>query len=74
MARIHDTIRSFASEKIERLLDDCRMTQEELAEALNVHPSTISRHISGQSYPRIKQLRAYEAFFSERLNKRIDIP
>jgi transcriptional regulator with XRE-family HTH domain len=74
MARNRDQIRTLASERIEDLMRQCRLTQEELAEALHVHPSTISRHISDQTYPRVKQLRAYEAFFSAKLNKRISIP
>jgi ribosome-binding protein aMBF1 (putative translation factor) len=59
--------------QIERLRQQCRMTVEELAEALDVVPRSVFRHLSGESIPRNRHLAAYERVFSERLKTKIVI-
>jgi DNA-binding XRE family transcriptional regulator len=53
--------------RLRLLIKTCRMTQEEVAEAISVKPSTVYRHAAGLTKPRMKQVRAYEQFFSKTL-------
>jgi DNA-binding XRE family transcriptional regulator len=55
--------------QIERLRAECRLTVEDLAEALDVEPRSVYRHLSGKTIPRKKQTAAYEKLFSKHLGK-----
>lgn len=43
-------------EKLRNLLDECGMTQEELADETGLHKATISRCIRGKYMPSVKTL------------------
>lgn len=57
--------------QIDSLRKECRMTVEELADALDVTPRSVYRHLSGEADPRSRQIAAYEKLFSEKLNKSV---
>jgi DNA-binding XRE family transcriptional regulator len=59
------------SSQIDDLRNECRMTVEDLADALDVTPRSIYRHLSGEADPRSRQIAAYEKLFSEKLAKPI---
>jgi len=50
---------------------ECRLTVEDLAEAIEVAPRSVYRHLSGEAVPRPRQIAAYESLFSNRLGKPI---
>jgi DNA-binding XRE family transcriptional regulator len=64
-----------AIEPVGKQIDDlrkkCRMTVEELADALDVTPRSVYRHLSGKADPRARQIAAYEKLFSQKLNKSV---
>jgi hypothetical protein len=62
-----------ARAQIERLMDHCQVTQEEIAKGTHLHPSSVSRHLSGEMIPSVKNLREYSAYFSKLLKKPIHI-
>lgn len=57
------------SKQIDDLREEARLTVEDLAEALDVAPRSIYRHLSGKTEPRKRQIAAYEKLFSARLNR-----
>lgn len=61
---------SIASQ-IEDLRIECRLTVEDIAEALSVSPRSVYRHLSQGAIPRARQIAAYEKLFSEKLGKSI---
>jgi DNA-binding transcriptional ArsR family regulator len=63
---------SLASQ-LNRLREECNITVEELAEALDVTPRSIYRHLD-DTPPRRKQIRAYEALFTKLLGRKIVMP
>jgi protoheme ferro-lyase len=58
-------------DQLEALRTECRFTVEDLAEALDVAPRSIYRHLSGEAIPRTRQIAAYEKLFSKHLGKSI---
>jgi len=66
-------ITTLTSRQLTQLIRECRLTQEELAKAIDVNPSTVYRHVAGLVQPRTKQMRAYERFFAEKLNRPIHL-
>jgi DNA-binding transcriptional ArsR family regulator len=64
-----ESLESFASQ-IDALRAECRLTVEELAEAIDVKARSVYRHLKGV-VPRGKQLRAYEREFSQRLERKV---
>lgn len=64
-------LRSDTSRHIEELLEETRLTQEELAKEMGCDASTISRHISDTMRPRKKTLREYDTAFSKLLKRQI---
>ena len=61
------------SVQIDRLREECNLTVEELAEALQIEPRSVYRHLSGKSIPRKKQIRRYQEIFSERTGRVVSI-
>lgn len=64
------------AEQLRTLLDEARMTQEGIAEAIKVHFTTVARHLSGKTTPRARQVGEYEAVFTKKLGRtvRFDLP
>jgi DNA-binding XRE family transcriptional regulator len=58
-------------QQLDDLRNECRLTVEDLAEALDVAPRSIYRHLSGEAIPRNRQVAAYEKLFSKQLGKSI---
>jgi hypothetical protein len=58
---------------IKRLQGECGITTEEIAEALEVVPRSIYKHLAGQTVPRRVHLAAYEKLFSERLKRSVTL-
>jgi hypothetical protein len=61
------------SQQLRKLLDECRMTAEQVAEQIRIDPRSVYRHLAGTSVPRPRQIASYEKAFSETLNKSIRI-
>ncbi|MGA3028426.1 MAG: helix-turn-helix transcriptional regulator [Bryobacteraceae bacterium] len=59
--------------QIERLRQECRWTEEKLAEATELDPTTVSRHIRGQMQPSLRNLGRYEKTFSKELSRKVVI-
>jgi DNA-binding XRE family transcriptional regulator len=59
--------------QIDSLRKECRMTVEELADALDVTPRSVYRHLSGEADPRPRQIAAYEKLFSQKLGKPVHL-
>lgn len=57
--------------QIDDLRKECRLTVEELADALDVDPRSVYRHLSGKADPRSRHLAAYEKLFSQKLGNPI---
>ncbi|MGB2635016.1 MAG: helix-turn-helix transcriptional regulator, partial [Candidatus Acidiferrum sp.] len=53
------------AKQIDRLREESRLTVEEVAEALDVDPRSVYRHLSGQANPRSRQIAAYEELCSD---------
>jgi DNA-binding XRE family transcriptional regulator len=60
-------------QQLDDLRNECRLTVEDLAEALNVAPRSVYRHLSGKAIPRNRQIAAYEKLFSKQLGKSIHL-
>jgi len=58
------------SEQIEKLRDEARLTNEELADKINIEPRSLYRHLSGTP-PRARHIAAYEQFFSDKLARKV---
>ena len=61
------------SEQIRALKNECDLTAEELASALQVDTRSIQRHLAGDALPRRKHLAVYEEFFSKRLGRTVTL-
>ena len=61
------------ADQLERLRLESRVSIEELAEAVCIDPTNVSRHLSGKSIPRLKNLRAYDREFSKMLKRKVVI-
>src|SRR5271166_4713483 len=59
------------SQQIRQLMEDCRLTAEELAEAIDLDPRNVYRHLAGKSGLRNSTIGAYEKFFSEKLGRHV---
>jgi hypothetical protein len=57
-------------EQIKKLRDEARLTNEELADEINLEPRSLYRHLSGTP-PRARHIAAYEKVFSEKLARKI---
>jgi DNA-binding transcriptional ArsR family regulator len=61
-------------DQIERLRVESRLTIEDLAEAIELTPRSVSRHLAGEAVPRLRQIAAYERVFTRKLGKAIHLP
>jgi hypothetical protein len=59
--------------QIQRLREECRWSAEKLTEMTNLDLRTVTRHLSGETTPQLRNLSAYERVFSKRLNRRVVI-
>jgi DNA-binding transcriptional ArsR family regulator len=57
--------------QLDRLREECRLTVEDLAAALDVDPRSVYRHLSGKSLPRRSHIGAYERLFSQKLERKV---
>ncbi len=60
-------------EQIDHWREECRWTQEQLADATGFDPTTVARHISRKMTPSIRSLGKYDNAFSKKLNQKIVI-
>jgi DNA-binding XRE family transcriptional regulator len=68
-ARKVNQIKDSVSKQIDDLREECRLTVEELAEAVGLSARSVYRHLSGDANPRKRHLNAYERIFSARLKR-----
>jgi hypothetical protein len=61
------------SEQLDLLRKECRITVEELADAISLSARSVYRHLSGDAAPRGRQIIAYEKLFSKKLERLIRI-
>lgn len=59
--------------QIEKFRDECRWTNEQLAEAAELSTRQVARHVSGEAMPYKRNIAAYERVFSKKLKKQIVI-
>jgi DNA-binding transcriptional ArsR family regulator len=59
---------------LEQLRIESRLTVEDLAEAIELQPRSVYRHLAGIAIPRPRHLAAYEWTFSKRLHREIHLP
>ena len=57
--------------QLELLREECGITVEDLAEAIDLKTRSVYRHLSGEAVPRRRNLAAYERLFSKRLERLI---
>jgi DNA-binding transcriptional ArsR family regulator len=62
------------SDLIKRLQIESRLTIEDLAEAIELTPRSISRHLAGEAIPRPRNIAAYERVFTRKLGRAIHFP
>jgi len=60
-------------EQIKRLREECRWTIEQLAEFVDVHERTVSRHELGEVEPYARTLSIYERIFYKHLGRKVVI-
>jgi hypothetical protein len=61
------------AEQLKRLQADCRLTAQEMADALRIDLRSIFRHLGGKALPRRRHLAAYERLFSDKLGKSVTL-
>jgi hypothetical protein len=59
--------------QFQRLRDECRWTIPDLAEAVDISPRQVARHLSGEFQPLPRNMSAYERAFSNHLKRKIVI-
>jgi hypothetical protein len=59
--------------QIKRLQEECGITAEDMAEALEVVPRSIYKHLAGTTMPRRIHIAAYEKLFSECLKRSVTL-
>jgi hypothetical protein len=59
--------------QIQRLRDECRWTNEQLAEVAELSTRQVARHVSGEAMPYKRNIAAYERVFSNKLKRQIVI-
>jgi ribosome-binding protein aMBF1 (putative translation factor) len=68
-AKVKETIGA----QIKRLRVECDLTEEDLAEVMELDIRSVQRHLASETAPRALTLRKYEKAFSKLLNKQIVI-
>jgi hypothetical protein len=59
--------------QINRLREECRLTEEELAEKVDMDIRSVQRHLANEVIPYARNLLVYERVFSKLLNRQIVI-
>ena len=59
--------------QINRLREECHLTEEELAEKIDMDIRSVQRHLANKIKPYARHLRTYERVFSKLLNKQVVI-
>jgi ribosome-binding protein aMBF1 (putative translation factor) len=59
--------------QLQRLRLECDLTEEALAEQVNMDIRSVQRHLAGESVPRALSVRKYERAFSKLLNRQVVI-
>ena len=59
--------------QIRRFRDECRWTNEDLAEAADLSTRQVARHVSGEAMPYKRNIGKYERVFSKKLKRQIVI-
>ena len=57
--------------RTEQFLDGAKISQTEIAEALRLDPSSVSRKISGERPWKLAEIQGLLAFLTERLDRRV---
>src|ERR1019366_1526004 len=60
-----------AGQEINRLREECRLTIEDLAKAIEAAPRTVQRHLAGKNRPLPRFVAAYEHVFSRLLKRKV---
>jgi DNA-binding XRE family transcriptional regulator len=60
-------------QQIKRIRTECRMTNKQLAEAIDVEERQLYRHQSDQTSPRLDHVAAYEKVFSDCLKRSVTL-
>lgn len=61
------------AEQIRALQDESNVTAQVLADALEIDPRSVFRHLAGEAIPRGGHIAAYESLFSEKLGRKVTI-
>lgn len=59
--------------QLNRLREECRWTEEQLAERISISLRSVQRHLAGESIPYSRHIHAYERVFSKRLERQVVI-
>lgn len=59
--------------QLQRLRRECNWSAEKLAETVRFDPRTVTRHLSGETTPHLRNISAYERVFSKALQRKIVI-
>jgi ribosome-binding protein aMBF1 (putative translation factor) len=59
--------------QLQRLRKECNWSAERLAEAVKFDPRTVTRHLSGETTPHLRNIAAYERVFSKQLKRQVVI-
>lgn len=56
---------------IDQLREECRLSEQELAERVGLDPTTVSRHITEKMRPSLRAIRNYELEFNKVLKRKV---
>ena len=73
LARPIPSTRETVATQLSRLRDESPLTVEQLAEAVDIDPRSVYRHLSGATLPHKRHLKAYEKVFSQVLQRTVVI-
>jgi hypothetical protein len=59
--------------QLQRLRKECNWSADRLAEAVKFDPRTVTRHLSGETVPHLRNISAYERVFSKQLKRQVVI-
>jgi hypothetical protein len=59
--------------QLQRLRKECNWSADRLAEAVKFDPRTVTRHLSGETVPHLRNISAYERVFSKKLKRQVVI-
>jgi len=62
---------NFIGEQIRQFREECRLTNEDIADALGIDRRSVVRHISGDNKPSKRHIAAYEKVFSDKTGRTV---